>query len=507
MIASGTAPSPALRLARRSFTAADQERFAAFSGDRNPMHMDAAAARRTQAGAPVVHGMHVCLWALDAVAHAGVAAARLRVDFRSFIQLDQPLELDAEPGGEGLVVTATQNSVPAVRLDLRTTTDARRREPGGWIAPEPILHTFEPEAPDLEMLDGRSGPIPVPPGAVETAAELFPHASSTLGAETVAAVGALSALVGMSVPGLHSIFSGLELDFTTAGGAPSYAVECVDPRFRVVLCRVAGPGFTGSVRAFARFPPVEPASLASLTGRIPVDAFAGRRALVVGGSRGLGAVTAKLIAAGGGHVQLTYIAGRAEADAIAGEINNTLGPDRCRSVAYDVTGEPAAQLGGRIAPPTHVYYFATGRIGAHAAPGFDPASLQRYLAVYATGLARLVAYLAESRHGARLHVLYPSTVYVERRPKGMTEYAMAKAAGEILCAELMRHHRGLTIATPRLPRTLTDQTATVPPLPAEDPVEVLLPLLLAEPGSPPAQATIGQRRRSGRTSLGLRPPV
>ena len=44
-------------LAFRVVDQALQERFAEFSGDRNPMHMDLVAARRTQAGAPVVHGV------------------------------------------------------------------------------------------------------------------------------------------------------------------------------------------------------------------------------------------------------------------------------------------------------------------------------------------------------------------------------------------------------------------------------------------------------------------
>jgi hypothetical protein len=61
---------------------------------------------------------------------------------------------------------------------------------------------------------------------------------------------------------------------------------------------------------------------------------------------------------------------------------------------------------------------------------------------------------------------------------------MAKAAGEILCADLMRAHRNLTVSAPRLPRVLTDQTATVPPVPVVDPIATLLPLLRAEASEP-----------------------
>ena len=63
-------------LASRTFTEADQMRFAAVSGDRNPMHLDALLARRTQAGVPVVHGVHLLLWGLDALARAEPGARR-----------------------------------------------------------------------------------------------------------------------------------------------------------------------------------------------------------------------------------------------------------------------------------------------------------------------------------------------------------------------------------------------------------------------------------------------
>ena len=57
-----------LTLASRRFKLADQERFANVSGDHNPMHLDAILARRTRAAAPVVHGVHLLLWTLDAFA-------------------------------------------------------------------------------------------------------------------------------------------------------------------------------------------------------------------------------------------------------------------------------------------------------------------------------------------------------------------------------------------------------------------------------------------------------
>ena len=59
----------------------------------------------------------------------------------------------------------------------------------------------------------------------------------------------------------------------------------------------------------------------------------------------------------------------------------------------------------------------------------------------------------------------------------MTEYAMAKAAGEILCGDLARSNEGFHFIIERLPRMLTDQTATVMPVKTVAPLEVMLPIV------------------------------
>jgi acyl dehydratase len=79
-------------LASRTFSMADQIRFATVSGDRNPMHLDAIVARRTQAGVPAVHGIHLLLWSLDVLAraHAGQASIRrLTVHFNHFVAIGE----------------------------------------------------------------------------------------------------------------------------------------------------------------------------------------------------------------------------------------------------------------------------------------------------------------------------------------------------------------------------------------------------------------------------------
>jgi acyl dehydratase len=68
----------------------DQARFAALTGDYNPMHMDPIAARRTMAGAPVVHGMHTLLWLLDRIATCNIHidnVATIKASFRRMVHV------------------------------------------------------------------------------------------------------------------------------------------------------------------------------------------------------------------------------------------------------------------------------------------------------------------------------------------------------------------------------------------------------------------------------------
>ena len=81
------------------------------------------------------------------------------------------------------------------------------------------------------------------------------------------------------------------------------------------------------------------------------------------------------------------------------------------------------------------------------------------------------------KNSGNLCAFYPSSVAVEAPPRGMIEYAKAKETGEELCAELQAEIPSLHITISRLPRMLTDLTATVQPVETADPLEIMLPII------------------------------
>jgi len=82
-----------------------------------------------------------------------------------------------------------------------------------------------------------------------------------------------------------------------------------------------------------------------------------------------------------------------------------------------------------------------------------------------------------SKSATDISIFYPSSVFLDARPANMTEYTMAKAAGEVLCADMQSLERLGPILVRWLPRLSTDQIATLFELEPTDSIEVILPII------------------------------
>lgn len=442
-----------------AFTQADQTGFADLSGDWNPIHVDPVAARRLLFGGPVVHGVHLVLRSLEAVAgdHPDLARpAHLRATFRQPVRPGEAVELRlARPDGAPATITLAAEGKTLTEIALTPAADPAPADTPGAVSDRPPPRGA-PRERAMADLEGAAGQVPLGRDPAAFAAR-FPRLAAAMPAHVAASLLAATRVVGMECPGLHSLFSELELSFDAAppaaGAAPAlaYRVAHASAEFRLLDIAVAGPGVSGTLRGFLRPGQARQLTLADAAGLVGPARFADRRALVVGGSRGLGEAAAKLLAAAGADVCLTYATGRQDAEAVAEEIR--AGGGRARAAPLDVR-DPAAPLpGDRF---THLYYFAAPRILPGAARGLDPALFAGYLEVFASAFAALVARLE-----GPLAVVYPSTIYVERPEPRFAEYAAAKAAGETLGRYIEAARPDVSVEVWRLPRMQTDQTQSL----------------------------------------------
>jgi len=238
----------------------------------------------------------------------------------------------------------------------------------------------------------------------------------------------------------------------------------------------------GTITALARPRPRAQAAIEIVRGAVARDEFAGVRALVIGGSRGLGEITAKIIAAGGGDVWITYHAGREDAERVTQEIRSA--GFKCNYLRFDATAPEELVGQFEIAwKPNQLYYFATPPISLKKGDWFSAEKFHTYCRFYVDAFSSTVDCVLRLG-GSSLSVFYPSTVFLEQFQEYSTEYCAAKAAGELLCRHLEQLFPAVRVYAPRLERMKTDQTSTLMTIDAEDSLPGMLNAIRAIPVAP-----------------------
>jgi len=454
-------------IATRTFTHDDVLWFAQASGDWNPIHVDVVKARRTIAGNVVVHGMYSLLWALEShLAADGHAPRRIQAFFRRLVHPGDQLEVRRETGPDETRLALVHNNEEAASILLSGS--------GRLLAADmPSQRPEKSVALDnsLEDLKQASGHLMLSADTADLDRE-FPLLTASLGRLPVAAILGFSRLVGMHCPGLHSLFTGLDVTFDEQPNPDlAWTVEKQASPFAPLSMRVRGGGAVGNLSAFLRPAPVQQPAMTQVAESVTAAEFSGHRALVIGGSRGLGELTAKVLAAGGCDVVITYNAGRDDAQNVATEIAAHGGS--CCCLHFDTTRPE--QLAGLVTgwSPDLLFYFATPKITRQDGNTFNAELHQAFHAIYVQCYEALVSQLVASAPTG-LWALYPSTVFAETPPQGFAEYATAKREGEALCHALQHRYPTFHAMIERFPRLATDQTLALIPQKAEPALPVIL---------------------------------
>jgi NAD(P)-dependent dehydrogenase (short-subunit alcohol dehydrogenase family) len=253
-----------------------------------------------------------------------------------------------------------------------------------------------------------------------------------------------------------------------------YRVNGMEKRLHLLQIQVAGDSLAGMIETFFRPRPVVQRSMKEIAAVVSPGAFIGHRVLIVGGSRGLGEVTAKIVAAGGSDVTITYARGKEDAERVCTEAS-ALGLT-CTSRHLDL-----AVIGRQSVPEwlsssrfSHAYFFASPLISKNVGQWNEPLFeqfTQMYVAAFAAVVERMRA--ERAHRDPPVHFFYPSTVFLNQPEAGFSEYAVAKAAGEALCDQL-QSGGAVRFTKPRLPRMQTDQTSSLVEIGSVDPVHVML---------------------------------
>tara|TARA_B100001093_G_C26860251_1_gene1029769 strand:+ start:1685 stop:3103 length:1419 start_codon:yes stop_codon:yes gene_type:complete len=465
----------------RVFTEEEVCLFAQISGDYNPAHLDPVFARKTIFGEVAVHGVFVALKALDdsfSDILGSVFIKDLRIRFKKPIRLAKKYEIKVEK------TKKTQWEIRVFSINelcISLVLQFEETEPSQKKATQVNDYNLSriPKICDPLSKVGLAGSVSPHSFDTDLIAKLFPNLASHFSQDQIVTIMATSRLVGMEYPGLHSVFLELQLNFDEGYSQQEkndlrYKVTYTHPITSHTKIEVSNDHAKGIVKAAFRPKPVSSIKTSELKKQIHTHEFSDMRALVVGGSRGLGALATKLIVAGGGNVLFSYAKGSDDAVELLDDLKSSV--SGCgNSFHYDVY--EAEDIVGLIGDfmPTHLLYFATPRIAIADGIGFDKELFNRYNLFYVQRFGEIVSSL--ERINPNLSVFYPSSVFLSEIVTKASEYASSKAAGEMYCKHLEKINPSMKIYISRLPRLETDQTSSIVPIETKDKVQEILKII------------------------------
>ena len=455
------------------FSSADVSRFAAWSRDHNPLHVDPAFARGTFFGRSIVHGMCSVVHALADTATPASAARRVDIEFEGAVGQNAAYPSSASTE-HGTTIVTVHDPAGSPVLRLRASAEAANPALGttaAWATGVPAGSPVRATAANRSLDD--IAHLGIMLGRYRTDGLVAPGLSGSTVAPLHAQVYALcSYLVGMEVPGLRSLFTRATIAFADDVDAREelwYRLEVgrVDESFRLLDTRVEVAATDGrllatcELRSYVRFSPVV-TDLDALRADVDAGGQSGRVALVVGGSRGLGADVASALALSGARVYVSYhhddagataLRDRLAAIGVAVELlkGDASDPAWCADAVSGIVQAAGALdllvLNACAAPvPLSIAVASAAQAQSY---------VQQNLALVQTPLAAALPAL-RARAGA---VAYVSSSYVTEHPPRFGHYVALKQAGEALVATAAREVpelRGLVLRPPPLQTAWND---------------------------------------------------
>jgi NAD(P)-dependent dehydrogenase (short-subunit alcohol dehydrogenase family) len=467
--------------AQLRFSAPQLESFAMASGDRNPLHLDREFAAATPFGAPIVHGALIAIAMISSLPPRAQSALRtVRASFSGALALETTATLSAlaSPSeADSWELRLSAHGRPVARVLARGAVEPLSRDAPALPGPGDSLTAMRdtPGTPDISALAAGWTWTSAYSSAPELAALAAALGADGLDSRLLEGLGWASYVVGMELPGLHSLLAGVTLSVDKGRalgglGSEQQALRLAhhDERSGQLTIDGALGARSGELRAHAR---IQCFALAQALAPDPVRLRVGATAapdrgavVIAGGSRGFGASLALALLGMGYEVHLGYRTSAARASQLlelAGEqarrlrlVQVDLGdPQSVRSL-LDSVGQSSSPLAGLVlnaAPPPLSLGLTAGE------PGVE-------LAAYVADSLRLVAVplgsLLEQLDRDQGWVLFCSSSALASPPRDWPHYVSAKAAVEGLAGWVAANHPKLRSVIVRPPKMLTAMTGT-----------------------------------------------
>lgn len=441
--------------------------FAKLSNDFNPIHVDPLYAWRSMFGKQLVHGIHqvlICLEDLAKNINEKIFIFKISAKFESPAGVNETICIDNINFSETYSEYVIKNERG---LTLTTIKVNYKKKSFNDVKFKRIDYSMSPLEPTNFAKENLVEPLYYDKTFFK---ELFTYSSFYVSPVNLAVLLASTRIVGMKYPGLNSIYNAFTFEFNENANLSNsihYSVSDKHITLNMLNIKLDDTFIHGQIKAFIR--PVAPKykTLKELNGLLPVNSFKNQRALIIGGTRGIGLQCLRLLASAGASTMFTYFKNSNEADKIVEEFaNESINTNYLQVDVSNLSKESLETI--KAFNPTSIYYFATPKI-LNNNSNLDENLLQKFISYYVIGLDKILVNLKSE---IKPLIFVPSTVYLDEKPTNLSEYIIAKSASEMFLKLLEK--KGYKIYNPRFPKVSTEQTMSLFKQKTVEPEEVLL---------------------------------
>ena len=441
----------------KSFTIKDQDNFSKISGDFNLMHLEEEYARRTIANGIAIHGINLVFWSLNEFFKLKKKPAiikKINIDFLTFASLNKKIITQIYYKQNKLIIDINDknNSIALIKLSFINNKKIIKNYKTN------IFKISKPknEALNLDKIKDRA----FKEKNIFNYFVLkknYNYLCKYLNLNQIGDLATISRFVGMKVPGYNSILNKISLNFTNNKNETKININSFDERFNLIKLLFNGTNLKGDVFTFTR-PDVSVKVNYELNKQIKKRQFKNQKALIVGGSRGLGEATLQLLAYGGAKIFFTYNRGSKDSNYLKKnlfKINKNI-----KVAKLDINKKLSNKVINMIKKfsPSHFYYFATPKIFDGQSFKFNQQKFAEFNEYYLYGFYKIFQILDKKK----LKIVFsPSSVSLKEITSKLCDYSCSKAAQETLFKYLQSEFKDIKFFSTRLPRLKTDQTQTI----------------------------------------------
>ena len=444
------------------------EDFVNLSGDNNPMHTNSTISRRLLFGKPVIHGVYSVFLLLDSFFSFQLDDNRIKYLKVKFLQpiFDGDLcEMTVLEINDGYEINGYVNAENKIYLFIKLDS-VEKSNHTNYLNSCPELQL--PAVINTDNIVGKNFKLDLYLD-VEKFNKIFSCLTNKINYNLFSILLASTRTVGVYCPGANSLYSELLISENNLEVADfNLTVSKFYKSINLIKMQFDSLNFKGQISSFFRKPPQKQIDFKEIKQIIDKDAFVGEKVLVVGGSRGLGETTAKILAAGGASVVITYALGVNDAQTIVTEISGSGGD--CEMLKLDIN-ELNSVNRESLRDFKSIFYFATPFISTSNNEEININLYNKFNDFYIEGFKNLFNVVREFEVEK---IFYPSTIFIQEMPLNLREYTMSKFYGEMVCKNLNKLYSIPQIFYPRLPKMSTDQTAGIYGDSGNDPFPILL---------------------------------